>query len=181
MTARAGSADIGRIQTNARIVLRLAYFGLGFKETALTHLQRIQPMPVRLESVFETIMYEYAKLIADRAVEERESLAPAERTSNDYWSFVALTFKKLKDGRISWSSVLRENKQLVQSSQCCAYCASSKSLQWEHIVPRSRNGPDTIDNMVLSCAACNREKAARNPILSMVSGPFRLLGTICSH
>ena len=130
MTARAGSADIGRIQTNARIVLRLAYFGLGFKETALTQLQRIQPMPVRLESVFETIMYEYAKLIADRAVEERESLAPAKRTSNDYWSFVALTFKKLKNGRISSSSVLRENKQLVQSSQCCAYCASNKSLQW---------------------------------------------------
>ena len=121
-------------------------------------------MPFRLESVFETIMYEYAKLIADRAVEERESLAPAERTSKDYWSFVALTFKKLKDGRISSSSVLRENKQLIQSAQRCAYCASSKSLQWEHIVPRSRNGPDTIDNMVLSCAVCNREKAARNPI-----------------
>ena len=121
-------------------------------------------MPFRLESVFETIMYEYAKLIADRAVEERESLAPAARTSKDYWSFVALTFKKMKDGRISPSSVLRENKLLVQSSQSCAYCASNQSLQWEHIVPRSRNGPETIDNMVLSCAACNREKAARNPI-----------------
>ena len=109
-------------------------------------------------------MYEYAKLIADRAIEERESLASAERRSKDYWSFVALTFKKLRDGRISASSVLRENQQLVRNSQCCAYCASSQSLQWEHIVPKSRNGPDSIDNMVLSCATCNREKAARNPI-----------------
>lgn len=121
-------------------------------------------MPFRVDSVFETIMYEYAKLIADRAVEDRESLAAAERTGSDYWSFVALTFRKLKDGRISASSVLRENKQLVQSSQRCAYCASSQALQWEHIIPRSRQGPDTIDNMVLSCAKCNREKAARNPI-----------------
>jgi hypothetical protein len=42
-------------------------------------------------------------------------LAPAERITKDYWSFVALTFKKLKDERISPSSVLRENKKLLVS------------------------------------------------------------------
>ena len=121
-------------------------------------------MPVRLANVFETIMYEYAKLIADQAVEDRATLAPAERTTRDYWSFVALTFKKLKDGRISASSILRENKILVQNGGLCAYCGASGSLQWEHIIPKSRGGPDTIDNMVVSCPKCNREKAARNPI-----------------
>ena len=109
-------------------------------------------------------MYEYAKLIADQAVEDRTALAPAERTTRDYWSFVALTFKKLKDGRILASSILRENKKLVQSGGLCAYCGTTGSLQWEHIIPKSRGGPDTIDNMVLSCPKCNREKAARNPI-----------------
>ena len=78
-------------------------------------------MPVRLANVFETIMYEYAKLIADQAIEDRATHAPAERTTNDYWSFVALTFKKLKDGRISASSILRENKKLVQNGTFCAY------------------------------------------------------------
>ena len=121
-------------------------------------------MPVRLANVFETIMYEYAKLIADQAIEDRATLAPAERTTNDYWSFVALTFKKLKDGRITASSILRENKKLVLNGEFCAYCGTTVSLQWEHIVPKSRSGPDTIDNMVLSCAKCNREKATKNPI-----------------
>lgn len=36
-------------------------------------------------------------------------------------------------------------------------------LQWEHIIPVSRGGPDTIDNMVQACPACNLEKAARDP------------------
>lgn len=121
-------------------------------------------MPVRFTNVFDVIMYEYAKLIADRATKEREALAAAERTSKDYWSFVALTFKKLKDGRILPSSILRENKLLVHGGPKCAYCESTESLQWEHIIPQRRSGPNTIDNMVLSCAACNREKAARNPI-----------------
>ncbi len=121
-------------------------------------------MPVRLANVYETIMYEYAKLIADQAVEDRKTLAPAERITKDYWSFVALTFKKLKDERISPSSVLRENKKLLENGGSCAYCGTVGSLQWEHIVPKSRGGPDTIDNMVQSCPKCNREKAAKNPI-----------------
>ena len=121
-------------------------------------------MAFHLANVFETIMYEYAKLIADQAVEERITLDPAERVSKDYWSFVSLTFKKLRSHKISASSVLRENKKLIQEGNRCAYCGIEGAMQWEHIVPQSRGGPNTIDNMVLSCPKCNREKAARNPI-----------------
>lgn len=121
-------------------------------------------MAVHLVSVFETLMYEYAKLIADRAVEERNALAPAARAGKRYWSFVSRTFKKLSQGEIAASAILRENKLLVSQGQKCAYCEATGSLQWEHIVPRSRGGPDTIDNLVLSCPKCNRDKGARNPI-----------------
>ena len=109
-------------------------------------------------------MYEYAKLIADQAVEDRSTLEPAARSSKDYWYFVALTFKKLRAGKISASSILRENKILVREGSKCAYCAAQGALQWEHIIPGSRGGPNTIDNMVLSCPKCNREKSSRNPI-----------------
>lgn len=121
-------------------------------------------MAVHLASVFETLMYEYAKLIADRAVEERNAVAPAARVGNSYWSFVSRTFKKLSQGELAASAILRENKLLVSQGQKCAYCEATQGLQWEHIVPLSRGGPDTIDNLVLSCAKCNREKGARNPI-----------------
>ena len=121
-------------------------------------------MPVHFSTVFDVIMYEYAKLIADSATQARAGLVPAERTSKEYWRFVAMTYKKLQDGRISSSSVLRENKLLVQGEKQCAYCESTDSLQWVHLIPQSRNGPDTIDNMILSCPACNQEKGNRNPI-----------------
>lgn len=121
-------------------------------------------MAVQLESVFETLMYEYAKLIADRVVHKRADLVPAERVGGKYWGFVARTFKKLSCGEIAASAILRENKLLVVQGQQCAYCGVSDNLEWEHIVPLSRGGPDVIDNLVLSCAKCNREKSARNPI-----------------
>ena len=121
-------------------------------------------MAVQLANVFETLMYEYAKLIADRAVGQRNALEPAARVGAGYWSFVSRTFKKLAAGEISASAVLRENKLLVSQGQRCAYCNATQGLQWEHIVPRSRGGPDNIDNLVMSCAKCNREKGARNPV-----------------
>jgi len=109
-------------------------------------------------------MYEYAKLIADAAIFGRPTRAAVVRAGGKYWSFVTVTFRKLVAGEISPSSILRENKLLVMDGSECAYCGKVGDLQWEHIIPRSRGGPDTIDNLVLACADCNLQKAALNPI-----------------
>ena len=34
---------------------------------------------------------------------------------------------------------------------------------WDHLIPRSRGGPDDIDNLVCSCWVCNRIKQHWNP------------------
>jgi 5-methylcytosine-specific restriction endonuclease McrA len=109
-------------------------------------------------------MYEYAKLIADRAIEDRDSILAAGREGKGYWAFVTRTHRKLISGEIQSSSILRENKLFMEQGWQCAYCESPNSLHWEHIIPRSRGGPDMIDNLVLACSRCNLEKAARNPI-----------------
>ena len=36
-------------------------------------------------------------------------------------------------------------------------------LTLDHIVPKSRGGPKTWDNIVTSCHKCNTKKAARTP------------------
>lgn len=48
----------------------------------------------------------------------------------------------------------------------CQYCATKCSiseLTYDHVVPRSRGGGTTWDNIVSCCYACNREKANRTP------------------
>lgn len=49
---------------------------------------------------------------------------------------------------------------------CCAYCRTPESLsissfEFEHVLPRSKNGPTTLDNVCLACPMCNRTKACR--------------------
>lgn len=45
----------------------------------------------------------------------------------------------------------------------CQYCGSTRHLTLDHIVPRSRGGPTSWDNVVTSCAPCNVRKGACLP------------------
>lgn len=117
-----------------------------------------------INNVRDVLMFAYAQLIADAVVCGRPSRTPAVRSGAKYWGFANKTFRKLKAGTIAPSAILRENKLLVTSGMECAYCGNSVLLQWEHLIPRSRGGPDTIDNLVLSCSQCNMQKGALNPV-----------------
>lgn len=108
--------------------------------------------PRNVRTIRDLIYWEYAKLIAERAVGDRRN-----------YRFVMNRFMALKNGRLRPSTILRENRLLVKSNNECAYCGSTTDLQWEHIVPLCRGGPDTIDNQVLACRRCNQEKGARDP------------------
>jgi len=46
----------------------------------------------------------------------------------------------------------------------CQYCGGVRgTLTLDHVVPRSRGGPSTWDNIVTCCAPCNRRKGDRLP------------------
>ena len=45
----------------------------------------------------------------------------------------------------------------------CQYCGSRTSLTVDHVIPRSKGGGSTWDNIVASCAPCNRRKADHLP------------------
>ncbi len=45
----------------------------------------------------------------------------------------------------------------------CRTCGSADDLQFDHVVPWSRGGANTVANVQLLCGTCNRAKAARMP------------------
>ncbi len=48
----------------------------------------------------------------------------------------------------------------------CQYCgvtSSTNELNLDHVLPRSRGGTSTWENIVTSCYACNQRKAGRTP------------------
>ncbi len=43
----------------------------------------------------------------------------------------------------------------------CQYCGTGNDLTFDHLVPRSRGGRTTWDNVVAACAPCNLRKSNR--------------------
>ena len=40
----------------------------------------------------------------------------------------------------------------------CQYCGSTKRLTIDHVIPKSRGGGDTWENLVVACSSCNTKK-----------------------
>jgi len=78
-------------------------------------------------------------------------------------SVIALkTFVKRRE-----TPALNRHNLLVLRDRCsCAYCGQVfvlHDLTYDHVVPRSKNGPHTWWNVVGACKACNQLKADRTP------------------
>jgi 5-methylcytosine-specific restriction endonuclease McrA len=45
----------------------------------------------------------------------------------------------------------------------CQYCGAREELTFDHVIPRSKGGMTTWDNVVAACSACNLRKGDRLP------------------
>ena len=55
---------------------------------------------------------------------------------------------------------------LRRDAHTCQYCGSKKRLTLDHVLPRSKGGQHSWDNVVAACAPCNSFKADRTPELA---------------
>ena len=51
----------------------------------------------------------------------------------------------------------------ARDSWTCQYCGSRSNLTVDHVIPRSKGGNSSWENIVASCAPCNRRKGDRTP------------------
>ncbi len=45
----------------------------------------------------------------------------------------------------------------------CQYCGDPKDLTFDHVIPRSKGGRTTWENVVTACSPCNLSKGGRMP------------------
>jgi hypothetical protein len=102
--------------------------------------------PPYVKIIREEILYEYAKLIS------RSAYGTLQR------GFITERFKKLRNGVITISGTIREWEREQELPRQCVYCGSITDLTTDHLIPRSRGGDDSADNVVLACQACNASR-----------------------
>jgi 5-methylcytosine-specific restriction endonuclease McrA len=67
--------------------------------------------------------------------------------------------------RIPFKQIELSRKNIIRrDSFTCQYCgAKTQDLTIDHIIPRSRGGADTWENLVAACHYCNNKKGNRTP------------------
>ena len=62
-------------------------------------------------------------------------------------------------------SGIRVNRHRVfrRDNNECVYCGSKKELTIDHVIPRSKGGKNTWDNLVTCCQKCNLKKGNKTP------------------
>ncbi|NNG34534.1 HNH endonuclease [Nakamurella aerolata] len=65
--------------------------------------------------------------------------------------------KQLRDRQPSYAQVR------LRDRRTCAYCGEHGDTV-DHIVPQSRGGQNTWDNLITACRECNNRKADRTPL-----------------
>ena len=58
--------------------------------------------------------------------------------------------------------ITEDINKIFQRDMSCVYCNSIKSLSLDHIIPVSKGGDTTLNNMVLACRSCNSSKSNKD-------------------
>tara|TARA_B100002019_G_C21018836_1_gene473727 strand:- start:117 stop:590 length:474 start_codon:yes stop_codon:yes gene_type:complete len=67
-------------------------------------------------------------------------------------NYVVIPFRKMNDMYPTRNLIYKRDKNK------CQYCGSTKSLTIDHVIPKSRGGDDSWENLVVACSPCNVKK-----------------------
>ena len=67
--------------------------------------------------------------------------------------------------RVPYVEIALTRKNLLnRDDHTCQYCnKSGENMTLDHVIPRSRGGKDTWENIVVACVRCNVRKGNRTP------------------
>ena len=68
--------------------------------------------------------------------------------------YINLPYKKI---------VLSRHNIMKRDGNRCLYCGSNRNLTIDHVLPRSRGGGDTWENLATACNQCNVRKGDLTP------------------
>lgn len=116
-----------------------------------------------VETIQDLIYFQYAKIIVKSAMKTEDN----QTAKKNHYGMIKNKFRELKSGKISWSAILREDLQFLESEKQCVYCGSTENLTKEHIIPKSLfinercpscDKIQAIHNLMWACKGCNSRK-----------------------
>lgn len=119
--------------------------------------QDYQPVSIcNIRKSMILLLLEKAELLHDLPFRKVRTV----RAEYDYPSVIRLR----KYAPLPYKSIVLSRRNILRRDHNrCMYCHSAESLTVDHVVPRSRGGDDSWENLVTACSVCNHRKGNRTP------------------
>ncbi len=113
-----------------------------------------------MKSYLDLVCYEWAKAIARSA------------GMKDNFAFIMDRMTKLKGGELHMSDIVREERLMaVEGRKECAYCGAAGELTWDHLIPTSKGGLNTLSHHVpVQGVQFEQRRPGRNRVVSLAKG-----------
>lgn len=69
--------------------------------------------------------------------------------------------------------VLSRQNIFKRDGNKCVYCGSKQHLTLDHVIPRSKKGGTTWENLITACSSCNSKKGDRTPEEANMKLPYK--------
>lgn len=79
-----------------------------------------------------------------------------------HFSIRARLYKGLRTGAMQLGPLADDERLKMILPQACGYCGGTSHLAADHVIARSRGGPDVGDNLIWSCRSCNSRKGTKD-------------------
>lgn len=126
----------------------VAVINASYEPLGSTRLKRAMSLVLRGEAVIE-------EAVPDRLVRHENGFLP--------WPRVIRLLRYVKVPIRYGPQILSKSGVLKRDGFKCAYCHERRADTVDHIIPRSKGGPDSWENLISSCLTCNQEKGNRTP------------------
>ncbi len=105
--------------------------------------------PSAIVTIREVILWEYARLISEEALGDRNN-----------WRLTLHHFEQLNSNKKRWAHILE--KEVMIDPNRCAYCGTGEDLSVTHIVPKQMCPIAQMHNIVRACKKCNSLKGGKD-------------------
>ncbi|WP_026167191.1 HNH endonuclease [Balneola vulgaris] len=132
--------------------------------------QDYQPLSIcSIQRSMKLIFLDKAELLHDHPTKKLRTT----RQQYDYPSVIRLRSYI----RIPYSKVVLTRRNIMRRDGFkCQYCGKKSNLTIDHVLPKSRGGKDTWENLTTACDKCNVKKGNRTPkeaLMPLRSEPYR--------
>jgi 5-methylcytosine-specific restriction endonuclease McrA len=142
------------------LVLNRAFFPIHITSVRRAFCLLYSGLAQAINSRFETFDFQSWSELSVRASEEAIGLVG--KTIRIPRVIVLVTYDRIPRRNVRFS----RHNIFVRDRNVCQYCGrtfSRSELNLDHVVPRSRGGTTSWENIVCSCLACNKKKGGRLP------------------